>query len=635
MWHRLPFEQKRRPAGYEPRVERRRAGAGVDRHAAGPRHARRRSRATSRSVGQRRPRAGVDVAAFQIERHDVTNARFLEFVEAGGYARPALVAPGRLAWVRRRARSRIRSSGSATSDRLALARHVRSDAAAAGVAGVRQPRGGLGVRALARRAPADRGRVPARGVRHARRRARASVGRRRARRPSTACSTSPAGIRSRPAAIPAGASAWGVEDLVGNGWEWTSTRVRAVSRLPRDGVVSGVLGRLLRRRALRHEGRVAGDRARAAAADLPQLVPPALSVRLRDLPLRRETVVELATAVRPRGSSPATSQYYLALDAAAAAVALLLRRARLGALRGDLPRCPWYRITRAELRAARRARRARSSRTCRAALTHRRARPRQRREAGGARRRPAARRRPPSTCTWSTSPPTRARLAEPRAARPRATSRSWLHEATYEAGLAEVTARRAGRRARRSRSFSARTSATSIRRGADAFLRGIRAALAPRRRAAPRRRSREAGARAARWPTTIRSASPRRSTGTCSCASTASSAATSTSTQFAHRARLERRRVARRDAPGQPRRASACACPAPRSTSRWRRARRSGPRAPTSTSPAGSSRMLGAAGFPLIRSGSTTGPVRVDAHVRPRTRRPSGPRHESRSTHGV
>ena len=35
--------------------------------------------------------------------------------------------------------------------------------------------------------------------------------------------------------------------------------VRAVSRVSRDGVVSGVLGRFLRRRALRHEGRVAGD----------------------------------------------------------------------------------------------------------------------------------------------------------------------------------------------------------------------------------------------------------------------------------------------------------------------------------------------------------------------------------------
>ena len=31
---------------------------------------------------------------------------------------------------------------------------------------------------------------------------------------------------------PAGRSAWGVEDLIGNGWEWTTIGVRAVSRVP-------------------------------------------------------------------------------------------------------------------------------------------------------------------------------------------------------------------------------------------------------------------------------------------------------------------------------------------------------------------------------------------------------------------
>ena len=43
--------------------------------------------------------------------------------------------------------------------------------------------------------------------------------------------------------------------------------LRAVPRLSRQPVVSGVLGGLLRRVALRDEGRVAGDRARAAASD--------------------------------------------------------------------------------------------------------------------------------------------------------------------------------------------------------------------------------------------------------------------------------------------------------------------------------------------------------------------------------
>ena len=87
MWHRLPFEQKTAPAGYHPRTEgasprrgvgRRfpagRATLGVDRDA------------TPFGWDNERPACSVDGAErFAIERHDVTNARFLEFVEAGGY----------------------------------------------------------------------------------------------------------------------------------------------------------------------------------------------------------------------------------------------------------------------------------------------------------------------------------------------------------------------------------------------------------------------------------------------------------------------------------------------------------------------------------------------------------------------
>ena len=73
--------------------------------------------------------------------------------------------------------SRIRCSGSATDGRWYWRGMFELHAAAAGVAGLRQPRRGDGVRALARRAAADRSRVPARGVRHARRgRARATRG---------------------------------------------------------------------------------------------------------------------------------------------------------------------------------------------------------------------------------------------------------------------------------------------------------------------------------------------------------------------------------------------------------------------------------------------------------------------------
>ena len=66
-----------------------------------------------------------------------------------------------------------------------------------------------------------------------------------------------------------------------------------------------------------------------------------------------------------------------------------------------------------------------------------------------------------------------------------------------------------------------------------------------RRSAAARRRPRQAGSAICCSPTTIRSASPPRSTRTCWSASTASSAETSTSTAFAHRRGVESRRSSR------------------------------------------------------------------------------------------
>ena len=121
--------------------------------------------------------------------------------------------------------SRIRPSGTGVGGRLVLARHVREHPAARRVAGLCQRRGGGGVRALARPAAADRGRVSSRGVRiagHQVERA-VSLGRGRARFDAAAISTSRRRSRFPAGARPLGASAWGVHDLVGNGWEWTST----------------------------------------------------------------------------------------------------------------------------------------------------------------------------------------------------------------------------------------------------------------------------------------------------------------------------------------------------------------------------------------------------------------------------
>ena len=53
---------------------------------------------------------------------------------------------------------------------------------------------------------------------------------------------------------------YGVSQMVGNGWEWTAHALRAVPRLPALLVLSRLLGQFLRRPALRAERRVAAHR---------------------------------------------------------------------------------------------------------------------------------------------------------------------------------------------------------------------------------------------------------------------------------------------------------------------------------------------------------------------------------------
>ena len=78
-------------------------------------------------------------------------------------------------------------------------------------------------------------------------------------------------------AFPAGASAFGVEGLLANGWEWTASSFRAISRLPAVPVLRRLLREFLRWHAFRDEGRLAAHGAKHAAAVLPKLVPAALS----------------------------------------------------------------------------------------------------------------------------------------------------------------------------------------------------------------------------------------------------------------------------------------------------------------------------------------------------------------------
>jgi ergothioneine biosynthesis protein EgtB len=222
MWQRLPFEQKRKPSGYTPAaagappkpewidIPAGRATLGID------------AGARPFSWDNERPSRVVDVPAFSIARHDVTNADFLEFVEAGGYTNARLWRPGDQPWIEKEG---IRHPlfwerhdgqwfwrGMFDLIPLPLSWPVYVSWAEAFAfarwRGLRLPsemefqRAAHGTtRDRERTYPwGDEAPAPERGVFD-----------------FTSWDPEPAGSH------PDGRSAWGVDDLVGNGWEWTST----------------------------------------------------------------------------------------------------------------------------------------------------------------------------------------------------------------------------------------------------------------------------------------------------------------------------------------------------------------------------------------------------------------------------
>ena len=221
MWHRLPFAFKRRPEGYRPRtdgvappaewisVPAGRATLGVEREN------------VRFGWDNEFPAHAEDVAAFAIERHDVSNARFLEFVEAGGYRDARWWTPEDWRWVQQegvahplfweREAGAWRWRGMFELVPLPLSWPVYVSHAVAS-AFVRWRGARLPTEAEFQRAaygsPKGERQYPwgadepsdERGVFD-----------------FTGWDPHPAGSH------PAGASAWGIEDLVGNGWEWTST----------------------------------------------------------------------------------------------------------------------------------------------------------------------------------------------------------------------------------------------------------------------------------------------------------------------------------------------------------------------------------------------------------------------------
>ena len=222
MWHRLPPALKRRPAdaevvggGAAPAVDRIPVPAG---------------RAT---LGAERdgipfgwdnefPTLAVDVPAFAIDRHNVTNHAFLEFVEAGGYAdrrwwsetdwawREAAGVRHPQFWVRQGEAWRWRGMFETVPLPPAWPVWVTQAEAAAYACwkGARLPTEAEFHRAAYGTPDGDE-------------------------RPHPWGDEPPDGTRGHfgfrgwdpvpVGSFPAGASAWGVHDLVGNGWEWTSS----------------------------------------------------------------------------------------------------------------------------------------------------------------------------------------------------------------------------------------------------------------------------------------------------------------------------------------------------------------------------------------------------------------------------
>jgi ergothioneine biosynthesis protein EgtB len=222
MWHRLPFHDKRPPSGYRPcvhggpppaewrEVPPGAATLGVDRDA------------LPFGWDNEFPSCIANVPAFEIQRHNVTNAGFLEFVEAGGYRNPQWWQPEDWAWIQseqighplfwERLGGDWAWRGMFELIRLPLAwpvyvSHAEARAYAAW-RGARLPTEAEFQRS-AYGSPAGTDRPFPWGV--------APPDHTRGTFDFVSWDPTPAGTH------PAGQSAWGIDDLIGNGWEWTGS----------------------------------------------------------------------------------------------------------------------------------------------------------------------------------------------------------------------------------------------------------------------------------------------------------------------------------------------------------------------------------------------------------------------------
>jgi iron(II)-dependent oxidoreductase len=222
MWHRLPFDQKRKSSGYVPRVDGSVPAGGTVLVPPGRATLGVNPEAVPFAWDNECPSFVVDVPAFAIARHDVTNEAFMEFVDAGGYADPQWWRPDDWAWIQQERVShplfwQRQDAGwqwRGMFDLIALppAWPVFVSYAEASAfcrwRGVRLPTEAEFQRAAYGTPEGTERKYPW---------GSSDATTHRGVFDFTSWDPEPAGSH------PQGASAWGVEDLVGNGWEWTST----------------------------------------------------------------------------------------------------------------------------------------------------------------------------------------------------------------------------------------------------------------------------------------------------------------------------------------------------------------------------------------------------------------------------
>jgi len=202
MWHRLPFDLKRRPSSYQPRLEGSVPAQEWIDVPGGCATLGENDEALPFGWDNERPRHRASVDPFVIQRHDITNADYLEFVNHGG--------PTPAFWERRDDRWYWRGMFDLIPLPLSWPVYVsHADATAyASWRGYRLPTEAEFQRAAYGTSDGSERQHPwgeeAPSSRHG-------------VFDFTSWDPQPAGSH------PAGRSAWGVDDLVGNGWEWTSS----------------------------------------------------------------------------------------------------------------------------------------------------------------------------------------------------------------------------------------------------------------------------------------------------------------------------------------------------------------------------------------------------------------------------